>query len=195
MPLPGGRGPSVSLGGVPTHCYKCNAPIKSESGVCGRCGWDGVRARRACLKCGSLVTLNVHGLSLGVQGVAVAGVSITVGFFFGFLGFLALALGLSAFTSLVYAQGVGYRCESCGQRLAPRYISDAERTELGDQRSRYRIGAFVLAALCAGAVALWVVALPHKPWGKQAAKPAVAPTSLGTPAKAVPPPAADKTNK
>jgi hypothetical protein len=153
-PLPGARGTPLPPGAAIGNCFKCNSPIRSQNGICGRCGWDGARARRACLRCGSLVTLNVRGLSLGLQGAGVAAIAITVGFFFGFLGALALALALAAIGSGIHAQGAGYRCESCGQELPPRYVSSSERSELKEEQLRYRIGALVMAVLCAGAVAL-----------------------------------------
>ncbi|MBI5509595.1 MAG: HEAT repeat domain-containing protein [Deltaproteobacteria bacterium] len=155
-PRPIGRATPLPPGTMGAQCYKCSAPIRSETGVCGRCGWDGPRARRSCLKCGSLVTLNVAALPLSVQAVLIVLSTVAAGVLAGLKAVLAVSAGLLALATAVYAQGVSYRCENCGRVVPPRVVSPAERDELARERWRYRAGALVAAVLAAAASTWWV---------------------------------------
>lgn len=140
-------------------CHSCGASALATDGTCSRCGWNGKRGQRRCVKCGSLVEGDYDVEKLKVPGAVVMALAVVGGFVGGFLGSLALGLAMGAVGSAVMALTFRYRCQDCDAMPPERLLLEGERNDIRDRRATFFMRAGLMGAGSVIVAAFWIAVL------------------------------------
>jgi hypothetical protein len=140
-------------------CNSCGAAPLGDDGACAKCGWNGSRGERRCLRCREIVTGSPDLERLKIPGGAAMVMMIGAGVLGGFLGGLAFGFAAGALGSVLMAQSFRYRCTGCGTVAPERILIEGERGEIRDRRNTLLIRGGLMAAASLVAGVLWIQAV------------------------------------
>lgn len=140
-------------------CGACGTAPIAEDGGCAKCGWNGARGERRCLRCKSLVEAAPDHERLKLPGGAAMGGALLAGVLGGLLGGLTAGFAAAAVGSVIMAQTLRQRCSECRAVVPDRALIEGERTELHDKRATLFMRAGLMAAGSAIAGFVWLQAV------------------------------------
>lgn len=140
-------------------CNSCGAAPLGQDGACARCGWNGSRGERRCLRCREIVTGSPDLERLKIPGGAAMVMMVAAGVLGGFLGSLAFGFAAGAVGSVLMAQSFRYRCTGCRAVVPDRTLIEGERGEIRDRRNTLLIRGGLMAAASVVAGFLWIQAV------------------------------------